>query len=329
MNLKKELAVGAATLALIGSVMNVSAAKISPDDYVNTLIQNKQESLILNVDAYKAAYPDLARSFGNDSAAYLTHYLTQGVYEGRTKGVLFDPLLYAESYSDVKGAYGYDISAIVEHYIQFGITENRTQGTAHGFADIAAAEKAGVQSTNISRDKNAVDTAGNSTNSNNEKNPADNGNNGNRNTPAGGNAPGDNNAGGNSGNNAPAGNTPADNSAANAPSPAASSAPAPADTSAAPAGNSAPASTDASATGIVNDYHHTTSIYDNDEQTLLRVEYYDSNGNLINYSSVTNFDTSTNSYTEEIYHFDQETQTSVLDRTDTYVNGSLSSSQMH
>lgn len=76
MNLKKELAVGAATLALIGSVMNVSAAKISPDDYVNTLIQNKQESLILNVDAYKAAYPDLARSFGNDSAAYLTHYLT-------------------------------------------------------------------------------------------------------------------------------------------------------------------------------------------------------------------------------------------------------------
>ncbi len=243
--------------------------------------------------------------------------------------MLFDPLLYAESYSDVKGAYGYDISAIVEHYIQFGITENRTQGTAHGFADIAAAEKAGVQSTNISRDKNAVDTAGSSTNSNNEKNPADNGGNGNRNTPAGGNNPGDNNADGNSGNNTPAGNTPSDNSAANAPSPAANSAPAPADTSAAPAGNSAPASTDASATGIVNDYHHTTSIYDNDEQTLLRVEYYDSNGNLINYSSVTNFDTSTNSYTEEIYHFDQETQTSVLDRTDTYVNGSLSSSQMH
>lgn len=243
--------------------------------------------------------------------------------------MLFDPLLYAESYSDVKGAYGYDISAIVEHYIQFGITENRTQGTAHGFADIAAAEKAGVQSTNISRDKNAVDTAGSSTNSNNEKNPADNGGNGNSNTPAGGNDPGDNNAGGNSGNNATEGNTPAANSAANTPSPAANNAPAPADTSAAPAGNSAPASTDASATGIVNDYHHTTSIYDNDEQTLLRVEYYDSNGNLINYSSVTNFDTSTNSYTEEIYHFDQETQTSVLDRTDTYVNGSLSSSQMH
>lgn len=80
-------------------------------------------------------------------------------------------------------------------------------------------------------------------------------------------------------------------------------------------GNNSPASAD-------NSYHRTTSIYDNDETTLLRVEYYNEDNKLINYSVVTNFDSSTNSYTETIYD-----SNCVLERTDVYVNGSLSSSQ--
>lgn len=331
MNLKKELAAGAAALALIGSVMNVSAAELSSRNYVDTLIKNKQESLILDVDAYKAAYADLARAYGNDTAAYLNHYLTTGVYEGRTKGVLFDPLLYAEAYSDVKSSFGYDISAIVDHYIQFGIAENRVQGTAQGYADIAAAEEAGVQNTNIPRDASAADSRNSSAGSNKDRN-ADGGK---------GNAPAASDSGSGSGSNDPAGNgsgnnTPSGNSSDSTPgynSPGSNSsnnnAPASSGNSSAPQSNNAPASADTGATGNVGDYHHTTSIYDNDEQTLLRVEYYDENGKLINYSSVTDFDTSTNSYKENIYHYDEETQSSVLDRTDTYVNGSLSSSENH
>lgn len=94
-------------------------------------------------------------------------------------------------------------------------------------------------------------------------------------------------------------------------------------------GNSSAVSYDnAGANNTVNSngFRHTTSIYANDGQTLLRVEYYDDNNKLYEYSSVTNFDSSTNSYTENIYYWDKENETSVLTRTDTYVNGVLSSS---
>lgn len=339
MNLRKELAAGAAALALIGSVMNVSAAELSSRNYVDTLIKNNQVSLILDVDAYKAAYADLAKAYGNNTAAYVNHYLTTGVFEGRTKGVLFDPLLYAEAYSDVKNSFGYDISAIVDHYIQFGIAEDRIQGTAQGYADIAAAEAAGVQNTNIQRDIQAANNSSDSTGSRKEKNTND----GKNNVPVG------NAADGSSDSKDSGSNTPADNSSDSTPAnyaPAdtssSSSAPASSGNSSAPQSNSAPSGndsasqsnsapsgTDNSAASNIGDYHHTTSIYDNDEQTLLRVEYYDEYGKLINYSSVTDFDTTTNSYKENIYHYDYETQTSILDRTDTYVNGSLSSSENH
>lgn len=78
-----------------------------------------------------------------------------------------------------------------------------------------------------------------------------------------------------------------------------------------------------------NNYHHTTSIYDNDESTLIRVEYYDENNKLFEFSQVTNHDSSSNSYTEDVYYTDQESGEIVHDRTDTYVNGELTSSEKH
>lgn len=58
-----------------------------------------------------------------------------------------------------------------------------------------------------------------------------------------------------------------------------------------------------------------------------RVEYYDENNNLREFSEVNNFDSSTNSYTEEVYENLGESY--VHDRTDTYVNGVLVSSEKH
>lgn len=70
-------------------------------------------------------------------------------------------------------------------------------------------------------------------------------------------------------------------------------------------------------------YDRTTSIYTDDEKTLLRVEYYDSNNKLTHYSSVEGYDNETKSYTENIYRYDWDTQTEILERTDVYVNGEL------
>ncbi len=69
-------------------------------------------------------------------------------------------------------------------------------------------------------------------------------------------------------------------------------------------------------------YDRTTSIYANDNVTLLRVEYY-VNNKLTYYSSVEQFDASTKSYVEKIYQYDDATNTQILVRTDVYSNGNL------
>lgn len=339
MKLKGKIAASSAALLLIGSVMNVSAAELSSSDYVNTLIESNQESLIIDVNAYKAAYADLARAFGNDTSAYVNHYLTAGVYEGRTKGVLFDPLIYANAYSDVRETIGYDIAAIVDHYLTCGIQEKRTQGTTHGYADIAAAEAAGIQSANVNRDvkntgnavsasattnanvkeKTSVGSTDNSTSSSNSSN----GNSVSSTNNAASNIASNNDSSiadnyvpdvsSNAGTPAPGSNTSASISSSS-------------NNTAAVNNSTTPAST-SSPVQPVKDYERTTSIYTNDEQTLLRVEYYDANEKLIKYSQVSDYDHDTKSYTENIYHYDNETNTQILERTDTYVNGSLVSSE--
>lgn len=69
-------------------------------------------------------------------------------------------------------------------------------------------------------------------------------------------------------------------------------------------------------------YDRTTSIYDDDKVTLLRIEYY-SNNKLIYYSDVEQFNAVTNSYTEKIYQWDNEKDIEILIRTDIYSNGKL------
>lgn len=94
----------------------------------------------------------------------------------------------------------------------------------------------------------------------------------------------------------------------------------------------APASTDSSNasanTGSTNNNNYrTVSYYTNDESTLLRVEYYDDNSKLVEYSAVTNYDKDTNSYTETVYQYDYENNVEVTTRTDTYVDGEIVSSE--
>lgn len=72
-------------------------------------------------------------------------------------------------------------------------------------------------------------------------------------------------------------------------------------------------------------YDRTTSIYDDDAITLLRIEYY-KNNKLLYYSTIEHFDAETHSYTEKIYHYDFDTDIEYLIRTDCYKNGQLTNS---
>ncbi len=85
-------------------------------------------SPIFDVVAYRAAYGDLDAAFGDDWDAYVDHYLTYGIKEGRKEGVLFDLVDYANKNSDVKSTYGEDYAAIAQHYINHGKEEGRPGG---------------------------------------------------------------------------------------------------------------------------------------------------------------------------------------------------------
>lgn len=307
MKIRKVIAMGVMTAVFASSALGVSAAeKISKAD-VNALKESGKISLILDVDAYKAAYGDLEAAFGDNVDAYIEHYLTVGVYEGRNKGVLFDPLAYAEAYGDVGEAFGNDISAIVNHYVTFGAAEKRTAGTANGYADLAVAQKNGAatqrSSKAVSLANSVMANAGNAVSSQSGMETVtgnggmDAGSDSNSMMLNAGNAAGSNNTAGSSSNSAAAGNNTAESS------------------------NSAAASNSSAESN--KNYHHTTSIYDNDEKTLIRVEYYDENNKLFQYSEVTDYDSETNSYKETIYNASDMG----VDRTDTYENGSLSSSE--
>ncbi|MDE5587864.1 MAG: hypothetical protein K2J60_01800 [Acetatifactor sp.] len=256
MKFRRMIMVSAAAAVFFGMTMNVSAAQSSADKYVNRLKKSRQVELILDVEAYRAAYSDLEEAFGDDENAYIKHYLTAGVYEGRTKGVLFDPLTYAESYDDIMDAFGDDVLAIVTHYVTYGVQENRTAGTAAGYEDIAAAiDSSTVQSAARVGNSSAV-----------------------------------------SGSQAvqkPSGNQTLSEV-------------------------SEGQTEDRFAGSRIG---HTTSIYADDGVTLIRVEYYDENNKLIYYSDVINYDSSTKSYTENIYSYDEKDGREILERTDTYVNG--------
>lgn len=271
MKLKKTFAAGLSTALLISSCLSVSAAPAA----ASGLTPEQINSLVLNVEAYKQAYPDLAAAFGNNTQSYIDHYLTQGIYEGRTKGALFDPLTYAEAYDDIKNIYGYDINALVRHYVNYGAAENRTMGTSHGYPDIAAAESSGLTRAYIPRASAAEYQ--NLSNS---------------------------------------GGSPASSAgAASNPSAAVSG-----------TGILTASAPESSYTADRWNYHHTTSIYHDDGKTLWRVEYYDENNKLKEYSSVTNVNLDTNSYTENIYSYDYENKKEVLERVDIYENGVLVSS---
>ncbi len=112
-----------------------------------------------------------------------------------------------------------------------------------------------------------------------------------------------------------------DNTAVSAP------APAPVPTEPEPVYTPAPQPEPEKAPSYQFSYDRTTSIYANDNETLLRVEYYDENNKLTHYSKVEDYDPKTHSYTENIYTYDEETETEILQRTDVYEGDSSESAE--
>lgn len=92
--------------------------------------EGRTSTALIDVQKYRAAYPDLDAAFGDNWDAYVNHYIKYGFSEGRNSFGTFDARAYADRYPDLKAAFGYDVLALYKHYLRFGRAEGRDASAA-------------------------------------------------------------------------------------------------------------------------------------------------------------------------------------------------------
>lgn len=65
-----------------------------------------------NAEKYKAAYPDLAKAFGDDMSLYLQHYLTHGIFENRKSEAAVDLIAFEKAHPDTNIRVNTDITKL-------------------------------------------------------------------------------------------------------------------------------------------------------------------------------------------------------------------------
>lgn len=82
-------------------------------------------ALAFDANYYAATYPDVVAAYGNDANTLLTHYINNGMSEGRNASATFNAIAYRDLNADIAAAYGDNWAAIHEHYAVYGKNENR------------------------------------------------------------------------------------------------------------------------------------------------------------------------------------------------------------
>lgn len=105
--------------------------------YLNTKgIKSRDYSAVFDAAYYSAKYADLRKTFGNDSAKLLEHFVTNGMKEGRRGNDEFDVTFYKNAYSDLRKAFGNDNPSYYNHYIDSGKKEGRVGADPVVYNDI-------------------------------------------------------------------------------------------------------------------------------------------------------------------------------------------------
>ncbi len=86
---------------------------------------------------YVASNPDLVSSIGTNVVAAETHYIQQGLAEGRST-MSFDPLRYLASNKDLALGFGANTTAAETHYIEHGLAEGRSATSFDALQYLAA-----------------------------------------------------------------------------------------------------------------------------------------------------------------------------------------------
>lgn len=90
---------------------------------------------VFDATYYYNAYADVAAACGADEEALFNHFVSFGIYEGRSASASFNPQAYKQRYTDLQEAFGNDMAAYCRHYVAFGRAEGRN-AAADGQAEV-------------------------------------------------------------------------------------------------------------------------------------------------------------------------------------------------
>ena len=82
-------------------------------------------SAVYDYSYYNSKYSDLKSAFKGDDIDLLTHFVNNGMKEGRQASKKFNVQVYKNNYTDLQQAFGNDLKLYYMHYIQSGKAEGR------------------------------------------------------------------------------------------------------------------------------------------------------------------------------------------------------------
>ena len=84
---------------------------------------------VFDAEYYYNSNPDLQAAFGYDAQKLFNHFVSSGIYEGRSGCANFNVAIYRANYPDLQAAFGNDLASYCAHYAANGAAEGRNATT--------------------------------------------------------------------------------------------------------------------------------------------------------------------------------------------------------
>lgn len=113
----------AATAGIVGT--NTSGSSTASAGVFSYVRDGVNYEAVFNPEYYAANNPDVAAAIGNDSTQLLTHFILNGMKEGRVGNADFNVHTYQSKNPDLQAAFGNDLALYYIHYCNSGKSEGR------------------------------------------------------------------------------------------------------------------------------------------------------------------------------------------------------------
>lgn len=126
---------------LLAAALSISAGSIQGNAASARTVRD-----IFDAKYYADTYPDVYELFGYNWDMLYTHFMTQGIYEGRCASTLLDVAQYRRENADLDAMFKNDWDAYVAHYFTRGISEGRDPGVADNLSGMEMTSESTVSS---------------------------------------------------------------------------------------------------------------------------------------------------------------------------------------